>query len=640
MLELRRLSAGAMLLSVLAGCEADVGALGGSDWMAFGGDKAYTRYSPHDQINATNVADLRIAWQRPAVDPAFLAANPDVSVSAYLLSTPQMIDGVLYVSNGVGLVEAMHPATGETLWTQELPEGERPFGRSNRGLGYWTDGDDHRLLSVRGRYMYAINRDDGEVISEFGEGGRVDLQGDGEAPFSSATGVMVVGDVAVVGGIRGGAGDRSATIERERGDITGWDVRTGELRWTFHVIPRDGEALETWGNESWRVAGDAGTWCCVSADEELGLVYLPLSSATGFFGGWRPGDNLYSNSLVALNAATGELAWYQQLIHHGIWEHELVGAPILGDITVDGRLIRAVMQPTKMALLFTFDRATGEPVWPIEERPVPASNVPGEKNSPTQPYPTKPAPYDQHGLTEDDIIDLTPEIRARTLEFLRPYVLAPDLYTPPAVASIENGIASQGLITLPGTWGAGNWHTGAFDPETGYFYAQTHRLAGIVAIVPSDGPAETMPFVRFGASPLLGPDSLPLVKPPYGQITAIDMNTGEHVWQVPNGDGVNDHPLLRDLDLPPLGTPSRPSALVTRSLLFIGEGSDAFGGVDFWGRTFRAYDKATGAVVWETELPGGTTSQPMSYMYDGKQYIVVPVGDSEHPAEFVALALP
>lgn len=641
MLRLRRSIAafgiiGAVGCALAASGEAQVP----GSWTEFGGDKGFTRYSPLDQIDRTNVGNLEVLWRRPAVDPRILEQNPDLVVSPYLLSTPQMIDGILYAPNGIGLVEAIDPATGETIWVQELPEGDQLPGRSNRGLGYWTDGTEHRLLHVRGEFLYALARATGRPIPDFGHEGRVFLRGSGVAPFSSATGVMVVGDVAVIAGLRGGAGDRSLVREREPGNIMGFDVRTGDLVWEFNVVPREGEfGSETWGANSWEVAGDVASWCCISADEELGLVYVPLSSATGYYGGWRPGDNLFSNSLVALDARTGERVWHFQTIHHGIWGYELGSAPILGDITVDGRSINAVMIPQKTGYLFVFDRATGEPVWPIEERSVPQSTVPGEETSPTQPFPTKPAPFGRIGITEDDIIDFTPEIRARTMEFLRRYDLATDLFTPPALVSGDPD-GTLGTIILPYTWGSANWNTGAFDPETGYYYAQAMTATGEVGVVPAQSPEETILYPRVGESPILGPDGLPLVKPPYGTVTAIDMNTGEHVWTRVNGDAVNEHPLLRDLDLPPLGTPSRPSALVTKTLLFLGEGSDMFGGIDFGGRTFRAYDKATGDVLWEMELPGGTTSQPMTYLHEGKQYIVVPIGDSEHPAEWVALGLP
>jgi glucose dehydrogenase len=450
------------------------------EWRAFGGDPGFTRYAPLDQIDPTNVGQLQVLWRRPAVDPAFLREHPDLNVPRYLLSTPQMIDGVLYVSNGVGLVEAIDPGTGETLWMQEPPGGTLN-GRSNRGLGYWTDGTHHRLLSVRGDRLYAVDRETGALDPAFGENGSVPLRrtGPGTLNFSSLSGVVVVGDVVVVTGLRGGAGDRSTVRERESEDVMGYDVRTGRHLWTFHVVPREGEfGSDTWGDGAWAYAGDAGSWCCMSADEELGLVYVPFSSPTGFYGGWRPGDNLFSNSLVAIDARTGERAWHFQAIRHGIWEHELAGAPALGEVTVDGRTIRVVMQPSKMGLLFVLDRTTGEPVWPMEERPVPASTVPGEVTAPTQPIPTRPAPFGRIGVTQDDLIDFTPELRASAIEFLRPYHLETELYAPPPLVTGEPG-GSMGMLTVPGTWGAGNWHTGAFDPETGYYYAQAHVLPGI-----------------------------------------------------------------------------------------------------------------------------------------------------------------
>lgn len=644
---MRRAGAGitvVLSIVVLAACERAEAERGAAAWSEFGSDKGFTRYSPLDQIDASNVGGLAVAWERPAVDPAILTADPELRVNSYLLSTPQLIDGVLYAANGVGLVEAIDPATGATIWVQPLPEGDRLQGRSNRGVGFWSTGSTHRILHVRGEYLYSLDRATGAPDPAFGDGGRVYLRHEGEnaLPFSSTTGVTIVGDVAIVAGMRGGAGDRSIDTLRDPGNVMGFDARTGALLWEFSPVPTASDpAAETWGNRSWSGVGDMAAWCCVSADEDLGYVYVPFSSPTGFYGGWRPGDNLYSNSLVAIDARTGERVWHYQLIHHGIWEYEPVGAPVLITINVEGRPIDAVVQANKTGYLFVLDRVTGEPVWPIEERSVPASSVPGEVTSPTQPFPTKPAPVGRIGITEADLMDFTPELHARIVEFLEPFEFATDLYTPSPV--IVEGEGKQGMLAVPGSYGAFSWHTGAFDPETGYYFAQAHSLPGVNAL--TAGTVEqlvdetTIAFPRVGRSPLPGPDGLPLLKPPYGTVTAIDMNTGEHVWTVVNGDGMNEHPLLRELDLPPLGTPSRPSALVTKTLLFLGEGSDSFGGVDIGGRTFRAFDKATGAVLWETELAGGTTSQPMTYMHDGRQYIVVPIGDSGHPASWVALAL-
>ena len=613
------------------------------EWAYFGGDKAFTRYAPLDQITGDNVGDLRIVWRRSAVDASLMESFPDLTVSGNLRATPILIDGVLYAPNGVGLVEAFHPATGETLWVQEpfAPSMQEASGRSSQGVDYWAEGAAGRLIAIRGSYLYALDPQTGQALPAFGEGGRVDLVPPNARRFNWSSGPIVVNDVVVVGGTLDGAGDSGM---RWRGsaseDVRGYDVRSGRLLWTFHVVPREGEfGADTWGNDSWRESGDLGSWCCLSGDEELGQVYVPLTAPTAaYYGGHRPGDNLFSNSLVALDVATGERVWHFQMVHHDVWEYDTVGPPTLGEIVVDGRRIRAVMQPSKTGFLYVFDRETGEPVWPIEERPVPQSTVPGEYTSPTQPFPTKPAPFARHGLTVEDLIDF-PEIRDRARILADSFVIGP-IFTPPSVVSDEPG-GKKGTLMVPGSWGSGNWNTGAFDPETSMYYAYSHTIPRVYRLVEATDPNSEMAYWSpEREAPYI--DGLPLTKPPWGRITAIDMNTGEHAWMVANGSSLQDHPALEDLDLAPLGVASRPVALVTRTLLFMGEGGDVFGGVqsNMWGRSFRAYDKATGDVIWETELPAGVTGGPMSYIFEGKQYIVVPVGGSEAPAEWVALGLP
>ena len=367
---------------------------------------------------------------------------------------------------------------------------------------------------------------------------------------------------------------------------------------------------------------------------------MPLSAPTSaYYGGHRPGWNLFSNSLVALDVATGALAWHFQMVHHDLWEYDTVGPPILGDVVVDGRPVRAVMQPSKTGFVYAFDRVTGEPVWPIEERPVEQSTVPGEHSSLTQPFPTKPPPFGAQGVTVDDLIDFTPERRARAMELVEPYKLGP-IFTPPSMrGSGPDGKA--GTLGRPGAWGSGNWHTGAFDPETGYYYAVSHQMPDVYLIAEATSDEATMDYAAVfdldSDVPTL--DGLPIFKPPYGRITAIDMNRGEHVWVAANGDGPRDHPLLAGLDVGPLGIANRAAPLVTRSLLFLGEGSDAVIGTRGSGPNVRAYDKASGEVLWTRALDAGTTGAPMSYMHDGRQYIVVAIGGRGREAEFVALPL-
>ena len=419
--------------------------------------------------------------------------------------------------------------------------------------------------------------------------------------------------------------------------------------WTFHTIPREGEfGVETWGVDpdsdraSWEYTGHTNMWAHPSADPDLGLVYLPLSTPTNdFYGGHRPGDNLFAESLVCLDAQTGERVWHFQAVHHGVWDYDFPASPNLVDLTVEGRTIRAVAIVSKQGFTYVFDRATGEPVWPIEERPVPQRPVPGERLSPTQPFPTKPPPFIRQGVRVDDLIDFTPELRQEALALLEPYDWGP-LFTPPTLLDPTDG-GKKGTLINPGTNGGANWSGAAFDPETGILYVPSGFSPSILALTESEHPQAEMRLVRERLRAAPRPQGLPLFKPPYGRVTAIDLNAGEILWDKPNGEGPRDHPAIRHLDLPFLGQGGRASALVTASLLFFGEGTPR-GPVSFpewWGgKTFRAYDKRTGDVVWEMDLPGGTSGAPMTYMVDGKQYIVVAVGWDDMPSEWVALALP
>ena len=624
-----------------------------SEWRYFGGNKAFTRYSPLDQVRRDNVKNLRIVWRRPAVSDQLTQAFPDLRVNNYLRSTPIVIDGVLYAQNAHGLVVAFDGETGKTVWEQELfaRTREEANGSSTRGVDYWGGGGraDKRIFAIRGEYLYALNAETGKPISGFGDQGRASLHFQENQPlagrFNDSTGPLVVGNVVVVTGNTAGAGD-TGTFKKEAApeDVRGFDAQSGTLLWTFHVVPRPGEfGIDTWGNESWKIAGDLGAWNPMTADEELGYVYIPLTAPTASaWGVWRPGDNLFADSLVALDAKTGKRVWHFQTVHHNLWEWENVGPAMLGDITVDGRRIKAVMQPNKNGFLFVLDRTNGKPVWPIEERPVPQSNVPGEKTSPTQPFPTRPPAFDRQGVTDADLIDYTPELKARAREIAKDFVTGP-MFTPPTITTEEPG-TNRGTLMQPGSWGAANWNTGAFDPETSFYYATSASLPGPSnrAIKKMTNPEATMEYASVGTFPDI--EGLPIIKGPYGRITAINLNTGTEVWMVANGDGPRYHPLLKALNLPPLGVPNRPAPLLTKTLLFLGEGSNAVSGTPQtewgWGKKLRAYDKATGRVIWETDLPSGTTGGPMTYMLKGKQYIVVPIGSRNEPAEYVALALP
>ena len=630
------------------------GAAGG-EWRAYGADNRATKYSPLDQIDATNVDQLEIAWTRPTVDPSILAAAPDLAFSNANRSTPLMIDGVVYAPNAVGLVEAWDPATGETIWVQEpVGEGAAAYrGAGHRGIAYWSDGTERRIVAHRGEWLYALDPATGARIESFGDGGRVDLKtGLAEgARYRWGGAPTVVRDVIVVGQ---SMGDTFFTKEAIRGDVRAFDVRTGELRWVFHTIPQAGDpGTESWGDGSWEFSGHAPVWSLFAADEELGYVYMPTSSATNdMYGGHRPGDNLYTQSIVCVDAETGERVWHYQLVHHGLWDYDIPAAPILADITVDGRDIRAVVQVTKQAFAFVFDRATGEPVWPIEERPVPQSSTPGEATSPTQPFPTKPPAFDRQGATVENLIDFTPELRAEALEIVERYTIGP-MFTPPSVRG-DGPDDNQGTIQLPGSQGGADIQGAAFDPETGYLYVPSITSPFVADIIEGNPDRTNLAFIKGRRQWIGGPRGLPLFKPPYGRITAIDLNTGESVWMVPNGWGPHDHPAIAHLNLGRLGSPGRPGPLLTKSLLFIGEGSNV--GIEAGGRVmdgmpleivtnygepwFRAYDKRTGDVVWERELPAGTTGVPMTYLHDGKQYIVVPIGGRDVPGQWVALSLP
>ena len=631
-------------------------------WHYFGGDNKFNRYSSLDQINADSVDQLRIVWRKDAT-AAWLQDDYDgLGSTKNLRSTPLLIDGVLYAQNIFGLVEAFDPATGETIWTQEPYQQTllEAAGISSRGIAHWQRGIDQRLMTVRGSYLYALNPQTGETFPDFGreEPGRVNLAYSAENAnnFALTTSPLVIGNTAVIGGFLNGAGDGGNRKEAAPENIRGFDVRTGELRWEFNVVPRPGEfGYDTWGDGSAEWSGDIGSWCCLSADNELGIVYVPLGAPTSaYYGGHRPGDNLFANSLLALDAETGERVWHFQMIHHDLWEYDNSSPPILGDITVNGRTIKAVMQANKNGFVYVFDRTNGEPVWPIIETPVPQSIVEGEATSATQPIPTKPPAFDRQGIALDDLIDFTPALRNQALELVDKFTLGP-LYTPPS-PWIEGG--NQGTLTLPNTWGAGNWNTGAFDPETGMYFAVSYTKTDNLGIAPTTSDSATMTHTIAQGSPNAPAiQGIPLVKPPYGRVAALNMNTGELEWSVANGDGPRDHPLLRDLDLPPLGIPNRPAPLVTKSFLFVGEGSDAVigtvpggsGAYDGpatgydeswrWGTLFRAYDKSSGNTVFEIDLSAGTTGAPMTYMHEGKQYIVVAVSSRATEPEWIALGL-
>jgi quinoprotein glucose dehydrogenase len=637
------LAAGLAVCAVV-GTLAQSGAAPG-EWRYYGGDNGGMKYSPLDQIDRGNVARLRVAWRRPQVSPEFVAANPKLRLSNNYRSTPLMIGGLLYATNAVGLVDAFDPATGRTVWSQRPTEeesGNPGLGGALRAVAFWGEGADARLFSYHKQFLYALHPKTGQPIAGFGTNGRIDIAALSPSnTFLWNAPPLVVRDLVLVGSSMPDQ-DSARQAEGEVGEVRAFDVRTGRLRWRFRAIPsEDDPGAKSWESDALRYIGAGNVWAPMVADDALGYVYLPTSGATNdMYGGHRPGHNLYTSSVVCLEAATGKRVWHFQTVHHDLFDYDVPAAPILADITVDGRRIRALVQVTKQAFAFVLDRVTGQPVWPIEERPVPPSTVPGEKAAATQPFPTRPPPFDRQGVTIDELIDFTPALRAEAIEIVKQYVYGP-VFTPPSVVSNEPG-GTKGTIQMPGSVGGADWTGAGVDPETGMLYVPSMTNPFVANLVPGDPKTTNLKYRASTRALLLGPQGLPLMKPPYGRITAIDLKRGEQVWMVANGPGPRDHPLLEDLNLPPLGHASRGAPLVTKTLLFTPDGDQINvrvppgGG----GRAFRALDKATGATIWETEMEAGATGAPMTYMHNGKQYIVVAIGGRDHPAEFVAFSLP
>ena len=609
------------------------------EWRVDGGTPDHARYSPLDEIDPANVGNLEIAWRWSAAD---FGPSPE----ARNASTPLMVGGRLFVTAGSRrAVVALDAGDGSEIWRWEPAEEDRldeaPRVNSGRGVTYWSDeaGDARIVVVTPGYQMVALDAATGRPVATFGDRGTVDLMDDHRVrdgvPLLGSIGAsapaVVVNDVIVVGSAQH-VGYFPPSRTNTPGDVRGYDVRTGELLWTFHTIPQaDEPGRETWGDDSADYTGNAGVWAAISYDEELDLVYLPTEAPTGdFFGGHRPGDNLYSTSLVALEARTGRRAWHFQTVHHDIWDWDNPTAPILADVTVDGVPRQIVAQVAKQGFVYVFDRATGEPIWPIPETPVPQTDTPGEYTSPTQPIPSRPAPFERQGFTADDLIDFTPEIRARAEEVARRFRWGP-IFTPPSVTDAADG--TTGVLMMPSTTGGANWEAAALDPTTGMLYIPSTTSPSVYSLRPG-GDRSDMSYMYGGGRASFAP-GVPLVKPPWGRITAIDLNTGDHRWMVPNADTPADIAERLELDpatLPRTGKPIRGGLLVTATLLFSGEG---LGGEPI----LRAFDKATGATIAEITLPAAATGHPMSYRHDGHQYLVVAVGSPTHPAEFVALRL-
>ena len=638
-----------LLLAVAA---AAVGACGGvgiddGDWPHYARDLEGTKYSPLDQIGPDNIADLAVAWSWESADYRLTGEYEGAPVNPNFQSTPIKIGDRLYTSTNLGQAAALDPATGEELWRYDpYASGLRDVigGRSNRGVAYWSDGTSERIFLASGEYLVSLDAATGLSDEAFGTGGAVDLATDSDPrvlTFSWTSAPLVVRDVVIVGATAMVPNRNWKTAPP--GYVRAYDVRTGELRWRFNPIPEPGDpALATWADSSWVYSGNGNVWTLMSADDELGHVYLPLKTTTNdWYGGHRGGDNLYGESVVAVDVETGERIWHYQMVRHGLWDYDPPAAPNVLNVVVDGRPVKALAQVTKQAFVFAFDRETGTPIWPIEDRPVPRSNVPGEAAAATQPFPTRPAPFDLRGITIDDLVDFTPELRAEAEEILEDFVYGP-IFTPPTVKGEGPG-ETRGTILMPGWVGGANWGGAAVDPETGVLYVPSVTSPSVTALIPPPIPdSSDFRYVRGLPREVPMPQGLPLLKPPYGRITAIDMNTGEHVWMRPNGPGPRDHPAIADLDLPWLGQRGRPAPMLTKTLLFLGEGTEAALSIlpIAGGKTFRAWDKESGEVVWEMEMAAGTSGAPMTYLSGGRQFIVVAIGDRDTPGRLVALALP
>jgi len=653
---------------------AQAGATNG-EWRTYGGDLGHTRYAPLDQINATNFQKLEIAW-RFKTDA--LGPRPEYQLE----STPLMVKGVLYSTAGSRrAVVALDAGTGEMLWMHSENEGARgaaaPRQLSGRGLAYWTDGREQRILYVTPGYrLIALDAKNGARISSFGQDGVVDLKLDDDQTMDLITGEIglhstptVAKDVVIIGAAHKTGGNPKSR-RNEKGYVRGFDVRTGKRLWIFHTIPQPGEfGNDTWEKDSWAYTGNTGVWGQISADEELGLVYLPVELPTGdYYGGHRPGNGLFGESLVAVDLQTGKRRWHFQLVHHGIWDMDIPCAPILTDITVNGRTIKAVAQPTKQAFLYVLNRETGEPIWPIEERPVPKGNVPGEWYAPTQPFPSKPAAYDRQGVSIDDLIDFTPSLRAEAIKVAERYQLGP-IFTPPVVSKVEGPLATL----TPGF--ATNWPGGSYDPETHIAYIYSQSGASPLGLVPSPSDLSDMDFIQgsaltgarrtggsgsaagggrtgeTGAAPAaageggagLTVQGLPLLKPPYARISAIDLNKGEILWHIAHGetpDNVRNHPALKGLTIPRTGRSGLIGPLVTKTLVIAGEGGLFTTPTGQRGAMLRAYNKVDGKEVGAVYMPAPESGSPMTYMLNGKQYIVIAISGGNYSGELLAFRLP
>jgi quinoprotein glucose dehydrogenase len=588
-------------------------------WPSYGGSSKSEKYAPLDQINADNVRNLRIKWRWESPDNGIVRAENTMPF-AYK-STPIMIDDILYVSTSLGQVAAIDALTGQNIWVFDT--GSRKIGRpanlgfNHRGVAYWKGGKQARILMpTNDAYLWSIDAYTGEPDPAFGDRGRIDLTlGLGREvdrrQYSVISAPMVINDVVIVGS---SINDVPRNKEAPPGHVRGFSIVDGTQKWMFRTIPARGEyGAETWENAAFEYSGNTNVWTLMSADPELGYVYLPTGTPTNdWYGGHRLGDNLFAESLICVDANTGNRVWHFQMVHHGLWDYDLPAAPNLVDIMVDGKPRKAVAQISKQGFLYVLDRLTGEPIWPIVETPVPASTVPGERASPTQPIPSRPAAFDLQGISDATLIDFTPALHDAALALIKDYDYGP-VFTPPSL---------RGTINLPGWGGGANWFGAAFDPETGVLYIPSTTAAIVVKLQPGDPARTNFAYMRSGrVNSVSGPEGLPLTKPPYARITAVDLNTGDHLWMVPNGSGDRVRAQLKELGVPdpgPVGAFGSTGPLLTRSLLFVGHAGEA--------PVLRVFDKKTGAVIHEIPLPERPGGTPMTYVSGDKQYISIAIG--------------
>ncbi len=641
-----------LLFTSSTSVEAQDGTVNG-EWRHYGGDLQNTRYAPLDQINSSNFNALELAWR---VKTDNFGPTPEY----YFQSTPLMVDGVLYTTAGTRrAVVAVDAGTGEYLWMHRLDEGERgaaaPRHLSGRGLAYRDNSGAGQIVYVTPGYqLVVLDAATGRRVRAFGTDGIVDLMQDMDQdidPLSGEIGLhaapVVAGNMILVGAAHV-SGRAPRSMRNTKGYVRGFDADTGTRRWIFHTIPGADEfGNDTWLNDSWRYTGNTGVWGQMSVDTELGIAYFATEMPTNdYYGGHRHGNNLFSDSIVAVDVETGERIWHFQAIHHDVWDWDFPCAPVLAEVKIEGRpgITKILAQPSKQGWLYVLDRVTGEPIWPIEEYPVEPSDVPGELLAPTQPFPTKPPAYDRQGVSVDDLIDFTPELRQEALELVSNFRLGP-IFTPPVVAD-PNG--PFGTLMLPSTGGGANWPGGSIDPETGIFYQ--HSITQVVSLgLVNDPERSDMDFIRgdpAGIAPrnrALNVRGLPLIKPPWRRISAINLKIGDIVWQVAHGetpDRVRKHPALEGLTIPRTGRQGRVGTLITKTLLIAGEGWTFTTPSGEVGAMLRAYDKATGKEVGEVYyLPAPVTGSPMTYLHDGAQYIVVAVSGGGRAGELLAYRL-